>query len=84
MYAFDQCYALACVCRTIVCCKMYSYVAPSRPVFYVLLCYVSDLSQDKIALGVTDSRTTVHCHLHEDTACIQLLRRPAQHSAAID
>jgi hypothetical protein len=45
MYAFDQCYALACVCRIIVRFKMYSYVAPSRPVFYVLLCIdLSDLS----------------------------------------
>jgi hypothetical protein len=38
MYAFDQYYALACVCRIIFRCKMYSYLAPSRPVFYVLLC----------------------------------------------
>jgi hypothetical protein len=48
---------------------MYSYVAPSRPVFYVLLCIdVSDFSQDEIALGVTDSSTTVHHHLRKDTA----------------
>jgi hypothetical protein len=51
MYAFHQCYALACVCHIIVHCKMYSYVAPSQPVFYVLLCIdLSDLLKDKIAL----------------------------------
>jgi hypothetical protein len=63
---------------------MYSYVAPSRPVFYELLCI--DVSDRRIKSRwvwlIADY--SAHHHLRKDTACIQLLRRPAQHSATID